>query len=128
MRTCEYCSGGLSGKRAGTRFCSDRCRKRWHGRGKPLPVSGGDGDAGELSESNEAAVSALIDVLEAEGRLNGCNRSVATVALNLAQAVDADSRSPGLWAQFRDAHRELLALGESEADAYAELMAELEVM
>jgi len=72
-------------------------------------------------EAAESTVSALI----AAGRLEQVDDARVTTLLNLARAVDADPGNASLWREYRQAEAALREVNDGGADAFADLLREL---
>ena len=62
---CENCGDPLNGKREGSRFCNDRCRKRFSATSPTLAISGNNAETPQRNQSvtdheNKSGVAALV--------------------------------------------------------------------
>ena len=76
---------------------------------------------------NREAVATVVDSLEQLGRLEDIDRALVVAAEQLAEQLDdpAQSSRASLWKEYGAALERLRAVGSSEPDGLADLLADL---
>jgi hypothetical protein len=72
--------------------------------------------------SNRDAVEMTIEILFGLGRLEKIDSATVTLCRLLADSVDANPTSHGLWRQYREAVERLRAIGDSDEQDFAAYM------
>jgi uncharacterized alpha-E superfamily protein len=114
-RSCEWCSTPfrLNPKGSGRRFCSTPCRKSaWRAR--------------TAAKGSRTVNADALEIMLADYVVPPSMAAVVTAARELAQAVDRQPGSSGLWAQYRGALADLAPLVAAAEDG--ELAAVLETI
>jgi hypothetical protein len=79
-----------------------------------------------MRSSQRRAVNETLAAKRQLGQLERIDTAVVRAAQGLADAVDANPRSPGLWKEYREALAVLMAVGKDEApDGLDELLADI---
>ena len=72
--------------------------------------------------TNRDAVEMTIEILYGLGRLEKIDSATVTLCRLLADSVDANPTSHGLWRQYREAVERLRAIGDSDEQDFAAYM------
>jgi hypothetical protein len=72
--------------------------------------------------SNREAVEMTIEILYGLGRLEKIDSATVTLCRLLADSVDANPTSYGLWRQYREAVERLRSIGDSDEQDFAAYM------
>jgi len=68
-----------------------------------------------MRSSQRRAVNETLAAKRAAGQLERVDTAIVRAAQGLADAVDANPRSPGLWKEYREALTVLMAVGKEQA-------------
>lgn len=75
--------------------------------------------------ANRRAVGVMVKALRALGRLEDVDSAIVRATERLADAVDQNPKSPGLWSVYLEALDRLAVIGEVEDDDFSDLIEQL---